>query len=68
MELSRRIADFDAERYETAMGFLQQLAPRRFVERAVELTVIVEAVDGMDALLDVMRDLYVQLKAKNRLK
>ena len=56
------IADFDEKQYGKAMSFLLPMASREFIEKVLGLNVKVESATKMEELLEIMRDLYSQLK------
>ena len=56
------IADFDQKQYDNAMSFLLPMASKEFIEKVLAFNVNVESATKMEELLEIMRDLYSQLK------
>lgn len=56
------IEDFDTAKYEEALSYLTRYASHEFVVKVIGFNCTIERVDRMEPLLNIMRDLYLQLK------
>lgn len=56
------ITDFNQKQYDNAMSFLFPMASKEFIEKVLAFNVKVESATKMEELLEIMRDLYSQLK------
>ena len=56
------IANFDQNQYDNAMSFLLPMASKEFIEKVLAFNVKVESTSTMEGLLEIMRDLYSQIK------
>ena len=56
------ITDFDQKQYDNAMSFLLPMASKEFIEKAILFNVKIESATKMEELLEIIRDLYSQLK------
>ena len=56
------ITDLNQKQYDNAMSFLLQMASREFIEKVLAFNAKVESATRMEELLEIMRDLYSQLK------
>lgn len=56
------IANFDQNQYDNAMSFILPMASKEFIEKVLAFNVKVESTSTMEGLLEIMRDLYSQIK------
>ena len=60
------ITDFNQKQYDNAMSFLLQMASKEFVEKVIGFNVKLESTSTMDGLLEIIRDLYSQIKKQKQ--